>query len=655
MKLLESVLRLESDRLEALAARWHIALDPKKRLTKAEQVARGLVLVPRWLDGARLSEGAREAVRLLAAAPRGLAAESLPTDLESLLDEGFLFRDPTRGDRICMPSAYRLQLPASPSDSPRAARLLLQSITEEARRELCHHHLKRLPPLPWPMLLETVLERLEDADWVRLEIASLSESERALLWAIDALGGEVNGEEVLELEREPVRIAHGGSVQVPRRSAIFALARRGLVLARAEGWVVPDEVERVAGRERRTRAGIDRQRLLMSRHVQELTPARASLAEPAGPLAVALMAALSSAAELPSEGRGLSKGAVRRAAQTFHVDPERAELLLCLARADGLFSARTTVRSASERLADVWRRGGAWDESALEPDLFRPGQRATCRATFLIREALLDTLLLVSPGEFALAADIEAVTCSDRRALSAQRILACARVEPRGAPTLSPRSDQDVREGVLEVVRALLERSLPALGLVDHGRVDTGAVVRLSQDARRWLERVPAGGEPREESPRASAEFRGEMRLLCGFECDVGAVVEVSRYGSVWLEERAIGISFSDASLSHAADHDPDLAGLRAGLAALTPVVPGAVDEAIQRASEQRPMCTFIRASAFVEIDDPALRDAVYRDPDGAALWAGSPLAGGLLVKPGASAARVHELLTRHGARLYTE
>ena len=104
----------------------------------------------------------------------------------------------------------------------------------------------------------------------------MGEAERALLWAIDALGGEVTGEEVLELEREPVRIAHGGTVQVPRRSAIFGLARRGLVLTRAEGWVVPDEVERVVGRERRTRAGIERQRLLMSRHVHELTPARAS-------------------------------------------------------------------------------------------------------------------------------------------------------------------------------------------------------------------------------------------------------------------------------------------------------------------------------------------------------------------------------------------
>jgi hypothetical protein len=655
MKLLESLLRLESDRLEVLAARWHIALDPKKRLTKAEQVARGLVMVPRWLDLAHLDDGAREAVRLLAAAPRGLAAESLPGDLATLIEEGFLFRDATRADRICMPSAYRLQLPASPSDSPLSARLLLQGITEEARRELCHHHLKRVPPLPWPMLLETVLERLEDADWVRLEIASLSDAERGLLRAIDALGGEVNGEEVLELEREPVRIAHGGSVQVPRRSAVFGLARRGLVLTRPEGWVIPDEVERVVGRERRTRAGIERQRLLMSRHLQELTPTRASLAESAGPKAVALMAALASSAELPSEGRGLSKGAVRRAAQSVHVEPERAEFLLCLARADGLFSARTTIRSVSERLANIWRRGGAWDESAVEPDLFRPGQRSTCRATMLIREALLDTLLLVAPGEFALKADVEAVACSDRRALSAQRVLACARSEPRTLVS-PPRSERELAEGILEVTRSLLDRSLPALGLLDHGRVDAGAVVRLSQEGRRWLERALPNQELLSDvTPRALGAFRSDMQLICDFECDVGAVVEAARYGNVWLEDRAIGIAFSDDSLSRAADHDPDLAGLRAGLSALSPSVPAAFEAAIQRASEQRPMCTFIRASAFVEIDDPALRDAVYRDPDSAGLWASSPLPNGLLVKPGASASRVHELLTRHGARLYTD
>ena len=282
-----------------------------------------------------------------------------------LLEQGFVFRDPARPERLVIPSAFRLQLPASPSDGPRAARILLQNVPEEPRRELCQHHLKRLPPLAWPLLLETVLENIEEPAWVHAELLSLSDTERQLLSAIDALGGEVTAEEVLELSREPSRIVHGGAVQVPRRSAIFGLARRGLVIARAEGWVIPDEIERVVGRERRARAGIERQRLLMSRHMYELTPSRAHLAEPPGTAAVGLLASLSALDQLPVKGRGLSKGTARKVAQSLVIEEGRAELLVCLARADGLLYASTTLGSVSERLwnavASRWclGRGGA--------------------------------------------------------------------------------------------------------------------------------------------------------------------------------------------------------------------------------------------------------------------------------------------------------
>ncbi len=645
MKLLESVLRLDPERLEALAARWHIALDTKKRLTLAEQVARGLVLVPRWIEPQRLNAREREAVRLLSVAPKGLLEDALPTGLDALLDDGFLYRDPLRNERIYMPSAFRLQLPSSPSDSPRAARLLLQHVNEETARELCQYHLKRVPPLPWPMLLETVLERLEDVEWVRAELLKLDETERALLWAIDTVGGEVNGEEVLELSREPVRIAHGGNVRVPRRSAIFALARRGLVISRAEGWLIPDEVERLTGRERRGRAGIERQRLLMSRHTHDLTPSRATLAVPAGPLTVALMATLASQRELPSEGRGLSRVSVRRAAQVLRADAERAEFLLCLARAEGLFSSHATVRSASERLVAVWRRGGAWDEAAIESDSFRPGHPSTSRATQLIREALLDTLALLPSGEFALLSDVQAVCCADRRAISAQRGL-----------TTAVRSGQDVRDSVLDVLSVLLKRSLPALGLVDVGEVELGPVLRLSQQGRRWLERAEESrGVEEAREGEHGASWVGEMRLRCGASCEAGAIVETARYGETWLEDQDIGITLSESTLLAAADHDPDLAGLRGGLAALRLPLTAALEASFERATAQKPMCALLRTSAFVAIDDPDLRDAVYRDKDGAGLWAGPPLAEGLLVKPGVSTARVHELLSRHGARIYTD
>lgn len=676
MKLLELILSLAPGRVEELAARWHIAIDRKKRLTVAEQVARGLVPVPRWIEQAKLSDGAREALRLLAASPRGLALRSLPEDVSSLIEQGFVYLDPQRVSRVVLPSAFRLQLPGSPSDSPRAARLLLESVPEEARRELCQFHLQRLPPLPWPMLLETVLERLEDTAWVKAELTQLADSERALLSAIDGAGGEVSAEEVLELSREPVRIAHGGSVQVPRRSAIFSLARRGLVLARQQGWLIPDEIERVVGRERRARAGAERQRLLMSRHLLELTPARADHAAPPGMLTVALLAELSSVRArveeprtnatdpLRLEGRGASKLAVRRASLQLAIAPERAELLTCLARAEGLLYATTPIDTVSDRIWNAWRRGGAWDEAAREPDMFRPGHPMTAKATLLVREALLDTLMLLPPTQFALASDVLATTASDRRSLSAQRAL-----------SLAARSGHDVLANVADLTRALLERSLPFLGLIDVGQIAEGSVLRLAASARAWLD-ASQSGEVSEPMPEQAAHWRGEGALVksapegapvavrgsavrsdilvCGARCSVASVLEAARYGRSWLDEEGVAIELTAESLSRGADHDPDLAGLRTALGSLVGSLPESLRTALQKATAQRPLFHMVRIGGFLEIDDEALRQALYGDSEGPGVFAAPPLAEGLLVRPGVAESRVQALLMRHGARLFT-
>lgn len=641
MKLLELILGLDPARVEELAARWHIAIDKKKRLTPAEQVARGLVLVPRWMDQAKLGDGAREALRLLAAAPRGLALSALPDDVSRLVELGFVFADPARPERVLLPAAFRLQLPGSPSDSPRAARLLLASVPEEARRELCQFHLQRLPPLPWPMLLETALERIEDPGWVKAELARLGEPERQLLSGIDASGGEVSAEEVLELSREPVRIAHAGGVQVPRRSAIFSLARRGLTLARPEGWVIPDEIERVVGRERRARAGLERQRLLMSRHRLELTPARAELANPPGLLTAALLAELSSHDQLPLDGRGMSRVAVRRAAAQLLIAPERAELLVCLARAEGLWYASSALSGVPERIWNAWRRGGAWDEAAKEPDLFRPGHPLTAKATLLVREVLLDTLSLLPATQFALAADVLSTACTDRRTLAAQRAL-----------TFAARAGHEVLTSVHDLVAVLLERSLPSLGLIDVGRIEDGPVVRLSQAARAWLDAAtPDAPEP---LPEPSARWLAPTRLSCGTACSVSALIEAARYGRVWLDDDGVGLELAPETLARGADHDPDLAGLRNALAALIDGVPDALEAALRAATAQRPLSRLVRVGGFLEIEDPALSSALYADPDGPSVFAGPPLREGLLVRVGVSEAKVQQLLTRYGTRLFT-
>jgi hypothetical protein len=640
MRLIDVLGALDADALESLAQRFKLPVDVRKRLDLAEQVARGLSAIPRKLRVEQGDDALHEAVRLLLAAPQGLPVRSLPRGTEAHAGHGLIFRDPAHPQRLVIPAAFRMLFAATPSDNPRAARVLLGSVPDDPRRELCVHHLKRLPPLPWPMLLETPLLRLEDPAWVRAELKALSETERQFLAAVDALGGEVNAEEVLELSREPMRLSVASGVQVPRRSPVFALARRGLMLTRHDGWVVPDEVERVIGRERRARAYSERQRLLMSRHLHDLTPLRGQIAAPAGPATIAAIAKLACEGQLPSRGRAVSRLAVRRAAQELHLDPERAELLTCLARADGLIFASTTIRSVGPRLIDVYMRGGAWDEAAREPDLFRPGHPATTRATALIREAVLDALLLLPPREFALIADIEAVACTDRRALSAQRALSVA-----------GRAGQVVHDQVLDVVRALLARSFRWLGMVDEGVTDEGAVVRLSALARASCDPAPAAAPPPEDRPGWDVETRDARTLSLGPGADVAGLVEAARAADVFFDGERIGLRFEAERLRRAAECDPELLGLRAALGALVPALPDELARALDGATAELPICDFVRAAGFVAIDDKALCAAIYGSADNAHLWAGPPLSDGLLVTPGISQREVTQALARHGVR----
>ena len=152
--------------------------------------------------------------------------------------------------------------------------------------------------------------------------------------------------------------------------------------------------------------------------------------------------------------------------------------------------------------------------------------------------------------------------------------------------SLATRSGQDVLEHVTDVARVLLDRSLSWLGLVDHGRVEEGPVVRLSQAARAWLDEA---GSPNEDAPDRDAEWLASTRLGCGPRCDVAAVIEAARYGSVWLDASRIGIELRPDTLARASDHDPDLAGLRTALSSLSGNVPAALEEAIREATLERP------------------------------------------------------------------
>jgi hypothetical protein len=206
-----------------------------------------------------------------------------------------------------------------------------------------------------------------------------------------------------------------------------------------------------------------------------------------------------------------------------------------------------------------------------------------------------------------------------------------------------------VLANVAELTRALLERSLPSLGLIDVGQIAEGSVLRLSQSARAWLD-ASQNGEASEPVPEPTAIWRNDLTLVCGARCSVSSVLEAARYGRSWLDEHGVAIELTAESLSRGADHDPDLAGLRTALG----TVPEGLRVALQKATAQRPLFHMLRVGGYLEIEDEALRQALYGDSDGPGVFAAPPLGEGLLVRPGVAESRVQALLMRHGARLFT-
>ena len=93
---------------------------------------------------------------------------------------------------------------------------------------------------------------LSDPERLREEIEKLPPVERKLLETIEAGGGEVDTQELLDLEREPLRLRGAGGVTATRRGAGFSLERRAfLIPIHPNRHVIPTEVAQIVGADRR--------------------------------------------------------------------------------------------------------------------------------------------------------------------------------------------------------------------------------------------------------------------------------------------------------------------------------------------------------------------------------------------------------------------
>jgi hypothetical protein len=615
MRLTEILEGLPVPTLERLMAARGAALDPRKVLSAPEQAARALAPLPRDLL-AGLPGSARTALERLAVAPRGLPRAELGGGVLPLVEAGLAF---AVGDAIVVPTAVRVQLPLAPGEDPRSARALLSRLGDDAIRLLLHGVLRERAGGPRPLALGELLALLEEPVLLRRTIDALPNNSRNALSAIEARGGEVPHDTLLELAREPAR--YGPATGLPTRGTAQALLAAGLVLpAGGDRFVLPTEVAAVAGRERRA--------LLASRYAQVLArieraeePARARLAVDPGPLALAL--AIELAAREPSTERVVPRTTLASVATALDTSPEHVELLVPLVRALSL--RPLALRDVGPAMVALYRSTALGDETRPHPQ--RAARRGTANGIVAIRELALDTLMQLPRGRFVPVSEAVLAARSDLRADGLEATLAqIARATPG-----------EVEPSLAAALTAILSRSFPALGLVD---VAPDGSLRLSARAGRLLETATPNASP--TPPRwdggrarfgadASAWLAMSLAPIArpALDEDLVIVLDASRAAPLSLDRDAMASALARCACPRALV-ESTLSALPAAVATLhaTDVV------------------------RWIPIPDASLRERLLADPKIAREVVENGPEGGLLIHAHGSFPRLARLFARHGLDL---
>jgi len=655
-KLIDILRALPQGELDGLIERLAIRIDPAKRIDIASQVARALVSLTELRDAARLSPGCTELIHRVAEARGSLVVASVPPALEPLLARGLMFaRSGGATIELILPSAYLVQLKSWDGEDPRGLRALLSQASFETTTAIASHYLGRPATPPIALSLETAWDVLGDPQRLADEIAKLSPTERRVLEGVDAEGGEVDTEELLELEREPLRLRTATGATPSRRGVGFSLERRGLLIpVHPNRHVVPTEVSAIIGAAHHSEREARREEVKLFVASGDHAPRRARFSLDPCTLAMALATvARESSTRPPAEGRspsgtfadvrsgvGTPKSLVQKLAVRFGRDPQHVALVVALSRAIGLWDASATnvssppgsftLQEITRQLFTAWRRGGAWDEARAEPEILRlaPESRDSSPAG-VVREMVLEALRELGEGRWVPWSSLAGWLKSDHRVPGLARLL--RRWSERvGADPVEP----------IEVARRIVHDSLPALGILDLGEdgdlphasdsVAEGASIALRLTARgRALlgDRTLTGdGE--------SSRFLDAQVLRLGAQARVGAVLAIAALAEVGRAAETLDLTIAPQTLARALSAGLEADVLRARIEALAPL-PESLSRILAQASVVVGRATWEPAAAFLWVEDANVREMLRTRRPTQELFIDPSPPGGLLVVAG--------------------
>lgn len=669
--------------LANLMKRLGIRIDPAKRLDVPSQVARVLVGLPEVRDPSRLAPASHELLIRIADAGGFLRVAAKPPGLEQLMSRGILYAwRNADAIELMLPHAFLLQVPTWPAEDPRSLRALIAQASFETTSAIAAHYLGRPCTPPIALALEPAWDVLSDEVQLRAEIDGLAHVERKLLEAIEALGGEVETAELLDLEREPIRLRNAKGVSTTRRGAGFALERRAfLIPVHPNRHVIPSEVSRIVGAERRavlaSRQTTVQSRLLASDHL----PRRATFAKDPSPLALAVAlwireasAQRDSTAELKASV-GVPRSLITRVAQNLGQKPHHVGFVTALARAIGLLDVTAAQPSSTcgalpvsdiqEKLFRAWLNGAVWDEARADSEVLRAAEgRREPSPTRAIRDAVLDALQELPSDRWFPYLDLEEYVRSDPRSEGTMHLLRrwAERQSVDTAPvTVLPLS---------KIVVAIVLGSLAELGLVDVG-IDGEALesfalalecdpktlleapdamlaeqlstvlVRTNARGRRLLSRGDlAEGPIPKTSVEGTGAFKDKLSLVVGPQALVGHVLSLSLVSEVARADDELELVISSSAVARAIARGATSDEIRDRVSAVAPLPPE-LSDLLKQASVVVGKGSLVGCAAFLWVDDPDVREMLRTARTTSEFFLDPSPPSGLLVAPAVDLERV--------------
>ncbi len=637
LRLVDILKALPKTELESLVARLGVRIDPAKRLDPPAQIARALVALPELRDPSRLPQPSVELLHRVAEARGTLVVPTVPPALQPLAERGIVFARAEGKNRVelVLPAAYLVQLRSWEGEDPRGIRALLAQAPFETVSAVAGHYLGRPATPPIALSLETAWEILGDPEKLAEEIEKLSATERRVLEGVEELGGEVDTEELLELEREPLRLRTASGATPSRRGVGFSLERRGLLIpVHPNRHVVPTEVGSIIGATRNAEREARREQVKSFVKEGDHAPRRARFSQDPAPLAMALALAAREPGIEVRAGIGTPKSLVAKLGTRFGRDPYHVALLVALSRAVGLWDASAINASAppgalqlhelSKLLWTAWRRGGAWDEARTEPETLRlPSEQRDSSASSVVRDLVIEALRDLGESRWIPWKSLEGYLSTDHRIPGVDRLLR----------RWAERVGTDVPDPMTVARRIVLE-SLPALGILDLGEDEDDGdgsdgkpqlALRLTPRGRALVADKPA------PTDAAASKFLDTHVLRLGPTAKVSAILGIFGFVDVGRVAEALDLVVAPQTLARALSAGYEADSLRLRIEAIAPL-PETLSRTLAQASVVVGRGSFVPSIGFLWVDDPNVRELLRTRRSTSELFVEPSPQGGLLV-----------------------